>query len=293
MDNTTNSGNVNVLELIEQSIQNGSKGHRKIGKYLLQNYVAASYMTAARLSQEIGISESTMVRYAMELGFDGYPRLQAAIKNAVKNKLTSVQRIAVADKRIGDDVLSSSLHSDIDSLKRTLGSLPKEAFDEAVNIILDAKTLYIIGNRSSTALSSFFGFYLNLLFKDVRLVQNVSGSEIFEQLIHVQDGDAVFGISFPRYSKRTVDAMYFAKRSGAKVIALTDSDQSPIANLADVTLLAANDINSFVDSLVAPMAVLNALIAAIGQRRKEQISTTFTKLEGIWEDYDVYDKDDK
>ncbi len=288
-----NMNNPGVLELIEQSITGGSKGHRKIGNYLLQNYVAASYMTAARLAQEIGVSESTMVRYAVELGFDGYPKLQAAIKAAVKNKLTAIQRIAVADKRIGDDVLASSLHSDIDSLKKTLSTLPKDVFENAVDTILAADTLYIVGNRSSAALSMFFGFYLNLMFKDIKLLQNMSGTEMFEQLIHVKSGDVVFGISFPRYSKRTVDGMYFAKQHGAKVIALTDSDRSPVASLADITLVAANDINSFVDSLVAPMAVINALIAAIGQRRRPQIANTFSELEKIWEDCGVYDKDDK
>ncbi|PKM62616.1 MAG: N-acetylmannosamine kinase [Firmicutes bacterium HGW-Firmicutes-21] len=284
-------GKQNILSIIEKSIETASKSQKKISRYLLENYISAAYMTAQRLSEEAGVSESTVVRYAIELGFDGYPKLQAALKNLIKNKMTSVQRIEVAEERIGSNILSASIMSDVENLKKTLAATDEQNFKDIVDLILSADRIYIVGTRSSTALASFFNFYLSLILDNLKLVHNASGSEIFEQLLRVKQGDVVFGISFPRYSKRTVDAMHFAKKQGAAVIALTDSRQSPLADMADKVLFASNDTDSFVDSLVAPLAMINALIAAVGQRRRTEISESFAKLEDIWEEYNIYDKD--
>lgn len=286
-----NEGKQSVLSLIEKSIETGSKSHKKISRYLLENYIAASYMTAQKLSEAAGVSESTVVRYAIELGFDGYPKLQAALKNLIKNKLTSVQRIEVAEKRLGGNVLAASFMADIENLKKTLASTEEAEFRKIVDLILSAHRIYIVGTRSSTSLASFLNYYLSLILDNVKLVQNASGSEIFEQLLRVKQGDMVIGISFPRYSKRTVDALHFAKKQGAEVIAITDSKHSPLTDISDKVLFASNDTDSFVDSLVAPLAMINALIAEIGQRKSTEISRSFAKLEDIWEEYNVYNTD--
>lgn len=281
----------NVLSLIENSMEKSSKGHKKISEYLLKNYISAAYMTAQRLSEEAGVSESTVVRYAIEIGYDGYPKLQAALRSLIKNKLTSVQRIEVTEERVGNNIFTASFMADIENLKNTLASTDKDEFNSIVDLILSASRIYIVGTRSSTSLASFLNFYLSLILDNVKLVHNASGSEIFEELLRVKQGDVVFGISFPRYSKRTVDALHFAKKQGAAVIALTDSKQSPLTELADKALLASNETASFVDSLVAPLAMINALIAAVGQRKRTEISQSFAKLEEIWEEYNIYDKD--
>ncbi len=281
----------NVLDLIESSMETSSKSQKKISRYLLENYVSASYMTAQKLSEAAGVSEATVVRYAIELGYEGYPKLQAALKNLIKNKLTSVQRFKVAEERIGDNVLAGSFTADIENLKKTLTATDESYFREIIDMLLSAERIYIVGTRSSTSLAAFFNFYLSLILDNVRLVLNTGGSDIFEQLIRVKKGDIVVGISFPRYSKRTVDSLDFAKKQGAQIIAVTDSRQSPLVELADRVLFASNDTDSFVDSLVAPLALINAIIAAIGQRRKTEISESFAKLEDIWEEYNIYDKD--
>ena len=286
-----NTDNKSVLALIESSMEKSSKGHKKISEYLLKNYISAAYMTAQKLSEESGVSESTVVRYANELGFDGYPKLQQALRSLIKNKLTSVQRIEVAEERVGSDIFTASFMADIENLKNTLSKTDRDEFNCIVDLLLNANRIYIVGTRSSTSLASFLNFYLSLILDNVKLVHNASGSEIFEELLRVRQGDVVFGISFPRYSKRTVDALHFAKKQGAAVVALTDSKQSPLADMADRTLFAGNDTASFVDSLVAPLAMINALIAAVGQRKRTEISQSFAKLEDIWEEYNIYDKD--
>jgi DNA-binding MurR/RpiR family transcriptional regulator len=291
MDTDNSLSELPLLKQIEQYSIKCSKGHKKIASFILQNHVSASYMTASRLSKAVGVSESTVVRFAMELGFDGYPELQAEIRKTLKNKLTSVQRIEVASERLGDDVLTATLQSDIENLKNTLASTDKENFDAIVSMILYAKTVYIVGNRSSTSLANFMYFYFSLLFDKAKLVQSVSGSDIFEQMLNVGEGDLIIGISFPRYSKRTVDAMHYAKAQGAFAVAITDGDQSPIAQLADRVLYAKNEMASFVDSLVAPLSLINALISAVGQQKKKEISRTFEKLEKLWDEYSIYNKD--
>ena len=280
-----------LLTQIEEYSHKCSKGHKRIAEYILSNHVSASYMTASRLSKAVGVSESTVVRFAMEMGFAGYPELQTAIRKTLKNKLTSVQRIEIASERMGDDVLGATLQADIDNLKHTLTTTDRANFDAIISMILYAKTIYIVGNRSSTSLANFMYFYFSLIFDKSRLVQSVSGSDIFEQMLNIGEGDLIIGISFPRYSKRTVDAMHYAKTQGAFAVAITDSEQSPIAELADRVLYAKNEMSSFVDSLVAPLSLINALVSAVGQKKKKELCKTFERLEEIWGEYSVYNKD--
>lgn len=279
-----------LLEQIRLYAETASKGHKKIAAYILENYINASYLTAFNLAKEAGVSESTVVRFAMEIGFEGYPELQAALKSMLKNKLTSLERITIASERMGDDVLGATLGAEIENLRATLANTDRANFESVVDMILYAKTVYIVGNRSSTSLANFMYFYISLIFDKVRLVQSVSGSDIFEQLFRIGEGDVVVGITFPRYSKRTVDAMTFAHRSGAFTVAITDSGNSPIVPIADKVLYAKNEISSFVDSLVAPMALINSLVSAIGQKKKREVTKNFEKLEKIWDEYSIYDK---
>lgn len=268
-----------------------SKGQKQIARFILEHYDKAAFMTASRLGVTVGVSESTVVRFATELGYDGYPHLQRALQEMIRNKLTSVQRMEVAGDRMGGrDVLQTVLHADTDMIRVTLDEIDRDAFQGAVDALMGAKRIYILGVRSSSALASFLGFYFNLLFENVTLVHTNSVSEIFEQVLRVGPGDVLFGISFPRYSKRTLSAMKYARDRGARVIALTDSQLSPLARVADHVLLARSDMASFVDSLVAPLSVINALIVAVGMSRRDEIEQTFNKLERIWEEYDVYEK---
>lgn len=283
--------NKNVLETISERMPNCSKGQRKIGEYLLENYAAAAYMTAAKLSERIGVSESTIVRYATELGFDGYPELQSALKYAARRKLTSVERIELLKERFDGDALSKSFNSDIESIRKTLAMTDTASFDGFVSALMNANRIYIVGARSSASLAIFLNFYLSILFDNVQVVHTVIGSEAFDQMFRVKQGDVVLGISFPRYSKLTVDVLEFSKRAGATVLGLTDSKRSPIAKCADITLYADNASDTFVDSLTAPLALINALILEIGRRDPERTSTRFGILERIWAENDVYDYD--
>ena len=276
---------------IQSELPGFSKGQKQIARFILEHYDKAAFMTASRLGVTVGVSESTVVRFATELGYDGYPHLQRALQEMIRNKLTSVQRMEVAGDRMGGrDVLQTVLHADTDMIRVTLDEIDRDAFQGAVDALMGAKRIYILGVRSSSALASFLGFYFNLLFENVTLVHTNSVSEIFEQVLRVGPGDVLFGISFPRYSKRTLSAMKYARDRGARVIALTDSQLSPLARVADHVLLARSDMASFVDSLVAPLSVINALIVAVGMSRRDEIEQTFNKLERIWEEYDVYEK---
>lgn len=276
---------------IQSELPGFSKGQKQIARFILEHYDKAAFMTASRLGVTVGVSESTVVRFATELGYDGYPHLQRALQEMIRNKLTSVQRMEIAGDRMGGrDVLQTVLHADTDMIRVTLDEIDRDAFQGAVDALMGAKRIYILGVRSSSALASFLGFYFNLLFENVTLVHTNSVSEIFEQVLRVGPGDVLFGISFPRYSKRTLSAMKYARDRGARVIALTDSQLSPLARVADHVLLARSDMASFVDSLVAPLSVVNALIVAVGMSRRDEIEQTFNKLERIWEEYDVYEK---
>ena len=280
-----------LITKIQSELPGFSKGQKQIARFILEHYDKAAFMTASRLGVTVGVSESTVVRFATELGYDGYPHLQRALQEMIRNKLTSVQRMEVAGDRMGGrDVLQTVLHADTDMIRVTLDEIDRDAFQGAVDALMGAKRIYILGVRSSSALASFLGFYFNLLFENVTLVHTNSVSEIFEKVLRVGPGDVLFGISFPRYSKRTLSAMKYARDRGARVIALTDSQLSPLARVADHVLLARSDMASFVDSLVAPLSVINALIVAVGMSRRDEIEHTFNKLERIWEEYDVYEK---
>ena len=280
-----------LISKIQTELPGFSKGQKQIARYILEHYDKAAFMTASRLGVTVGVSESTVVRFATELGYDGSPHLQRALQEMIRNKLTSVQRMEVSSDRLGGrDVLRTVLHADTDMIRQTLDEIDRDAFQGAVDALTGAHRIYILGVRSSSALANFLGFYFNLLFDNVTLVHTNSVSEIFEQVLRVGPDDVLFGISFPRYSKRTLSAMQYARDRGAKVIALTDSQLSPLARVADHLLLARSDMASFVDSLVAPLSVINALIVAVGMSRRDEIEHTFNKLESIWEKYDVYEK---
>ena len=267
-----------------------SKGQRIIAKYILNNYDKAAFMTAGKLGRIVGVSESTVVRFAAELGYDGYPSMRKALQEMIRNRLTSVQRIEVAKSMIDDtDLLKSVIGSDMQNLQATLDILEQDSFNKLIDVIVEAKNIYIVGMRTSTSLATFLGLYLNLLRDSVNVVHDTAASEIYEQIIRIGEGDLFIGISFPRYSSHTVDAMQFAKKMGAKTAAITDSSASPLNGIADVCLHAKSDMVSFLDSLVAPMSLINAIIVAVGIRNKERVSETFERLEKIWSEHDVYE----
>ncbi len=279
------------ITLIIRDKQKGfSKGQHRIARYITENADKAAFMTASKLGQKVGVSESTVVRFALELGFDGYPEMRKALQEMIRNRLTSVQRIEVAKTVIGErDTLAAILNSDMENILRTQNSLDRGRFDAAVEALLGARHIYILGTRTSAALSMFMGFYFNLLFENVRVLYENTAGEIFEQIMRIGPGDVFVGISYPRYSKRTVKAVRFARERGATVLALTDAATSPIAEGADICLLARSDMVSFVDSLVAPLSLINALIVEVSER-KPGVARTFTELEEVWNEYDVYAK---
>lgn len=280
-----------LIGIIEEHSKDFSKGQHRIAQYITENYDKAAYMTASKLGAIVNVSESTVVRFANELGFDGYPELQRAMQGFVRTKLTSFQRVEVTNKLIGDrDVLDKTLSSDIEKIKHTYEQIDRKSFDDAVDSIVKAKRIYIIGMRSSANLAGFLNYNLRMIFDDVRFVQTSSGGEIFEQLLQIGEGDVLVAISFPRYSKRIINAVEFAKRSGTNVIVLTDTPQSPIAPMADQLLLAQSDMASFVDSLVAPLSIINAIIVAVAKKKQDELTQRLRRLEEIWDDYDVYDK---
>jgi DNA-binding MurR/RpiR family transcriptional regulator len=288
MDNEVNDEVKDLMRIIQIKFQRLSKGQKLIAEYILKNYDKAAFMTAARLGDSVGVSESTVVRFSNELGFSGYPKLQKALQELIKNKLTTVQRLELSKDFIStEDALKGVLKADMENIRATLEKINPYTFDEVLNSIFRAKTIYIIGLRSSTALAEFLGFYLNIILQNVRIV-SYGISDIFEQMINVHEGDLVIGIGFPRYATKTIDVLDFSKKRKAEVLAITDSLLSPLAAKADYTLIAQSNMASFVDSLVAPLSIINALIIAVGMREKENISDIFGNLEKIWQDYNVY-----
>lgn len=282
---------IDVFDKIKISYPCMSKGHKRIADYILENYDKASLMTALKLGQSVGVSESTVVRFAMELSYNGYPEFQQAINEAMRIKLTSVQRIEVANMRMENkDILEEVLNSDIERIRKTLEQSSKEKFYNAVETISNAHTVYIIGSRSAEPLAQFLSYYMSLMCRDVRLLRTTGTSELLQQLIYINKNDAVIGISFPRYSVQTLNALKYASNAGASVIAVTDSEVSPIAELADYTLFAKSDMISFADSLVAPLSLINALIVALSVKNQDAVNNNFKILEDIWDKYDVYKK---
>lgn len=281
-------GKQDLMRIIQSKFPRLSKGQKLIAEYILKHYDKAAFMTAAKLGISVGVSESTVVRFANELGFSGYPKLQKALQELIKNKLTTVQRIELSNDFISQEsALKSVLKSDMENIRSTLEKINHKTFDDVVNSIFKARKIYIVGLRSSTAIAEFLGFYLNLILDNVKVI-GFGVSDIFEHMLNINEDDLVIGIGFPRYAARTIEALDYAKSKYANVVAITDSLLSPLAARADYTLIAQSNMASFVDSLVAPLSVINALIIAVGLREKDKISSTFEKLEKIWEDYEVY-----
>ncbi len=276
---------------IQENMSGFSKGQKLIANYILNYYDKAAFMTASKLGKTVNVSESTVVRFAAELGYDGYPSMQKALQEMIRNKLTSVQRIEVTNDRIGDqDVLSTVMQSDMDKIRITMDEIDRESFASAVDAICNARNIYVLGVRSASVLADFLAFYFQYIFERVINIDTVSISEVFEQTIHVDADDVFIGLSFPRYSKRTITAMEYARSRGAQVIAITDSKTSPLVPLADYALIAKSDMASFVDSLVAPLSLVDALIVAVSRKKDKELQQTLGKLEEIWAKYEVYDK---
>jgi DNA-binding MurR/RpiR family transcriptional regulator len=262
-----------------------SKGQKQIARYILEHYDKAAYLTAAKLGQLVGVSESTVVRFANELEFEGYPELQDALQTMIRTRLTSVQRMEVQNQLIGDgDVLEKVLESDVERIRYTLQAMDRDAFNRAVEAIASAKNIYIIGVRSSATLANLMNFNFRMIFDNTKFVQTTSGSEMFEQIMRIGEGDVMIAISFPRYSKRVIRAVEFARRAGADVVALTDSAEAPISSFAQQVLIAQSDMASYVDSLVAPLSLINALVVAVSRVREDEVRERLQKLERIWDE---------
>ncbi len=283
-----------ILSALQDSAMSFSKGQRRIAQYILDEYDKAAFMTAAKLGKTVGVSESTVVRFAVSLGFDGYPSMQKAMQEMVLTRLTSVQRLESANDRIGDkDIVSMVLQSDAEKLRRTDETLNREDFRKAVDAIVNAKRVYIMGVRSTAPLANFLGYYLRYLSDNVYIVTVSGAGEMFEHIAGVNANDAVIAFSFPRYSTTTVKGAQYCASAGATVIGLTDSTLSPLAQVCDHVLLAKSDMVSLVDTLVAPLSVVNALIVAVSARREAELTRRLASLENIWETYHVYEKRDE
>lgn len=281
-----------LLNQIKERYAKLSKGQKLLADYIMENYDKAVFLTASRLGKTVGVSESTVVRFATQLGYEGYPEFQEALEELVRNKLNSIQRMEVAYGRISQsEILETVLQSDAEKIKMTLADMDKESFDHAVDMLLHAKRIYIVGIRSCAPLASFLSYYLNLIFENVTLVNTNSSSEMFEQMIRIGEGDVIIGISFPRYSVRTQKSLEFASRRKAEVITLTDSMNSPITAYSSCNLIARSDMASIVDSLVAPLSVINALVVAICMKKRVEVMKTLGALEEIWDEYQVYNKE--
>ena len=282
-----------ILHTIESNMSGFSKGQKRIAGYILENYDKAAFMTASKLGKLVGVSESTVVRFASELGYDGYPSMQRALQEMIRSRLTSTQRIqAAGDMLSGQDVLGAVLQSDIDKLRLAVDEADRAEFDKVVSLVMECKHLYILGVRSSYFVAGYLNFYLHLLSENVTLVQSNAAGEILEQLIHIGPGDVMIAISFPRYSKVTMNTVKFAQARGATIVAITDNELSPVYQMSDAALLAPCEMISFVDSMVAPLSIINALLVAVGYRMGTDVSRTFGEREDIWNEYGVFGKMD-
>lgn len=282
-----------VLQTIRAGMDSFSKGQKRIAAFILDNYDRAAFMTAAKLGETTSVSESTVVRFAAQLGYDGYPDMQKALQELIRGRLTSIQRIQVSkDQMTGSDILGSVMQRDMNGIHDVIERLDRVEFERVVDKLLHAKHIYILGVRSSSFLAGYLNFYLHLIFKNVTLVQSSAAGEIYEQLVHIGPGDVLVSISFPRYSKMAIHAVEFARRWGGDVVAVTDSPMSPMYKMASASLLASSDMISFVDSMVAPMSLLNALILAVGQQRRDELSATLAEMEQVWSKYSIFGKED-
>lgn len=281
-----------LLVDIKKRMNEFSKSQKLIGNYIIEHYEKAAYMTALKLGNAVNVSESTVVRFAIEMGFDGYPELQRSLQSLIKNRLTAMQRIAITNDRIGEaDVLKNILTQDIDRIKRTMDEVDEDKFHKAVDAIVNSRRIYILGAMSSSILARFLDYYFQLIFDNVHFVQAINTSGIYQQIIRMNKEDTFVAISFPRYSSSTIRATQYAHNCGANVIAITDCESSPLAQYADELLTARSDMASFADSLVAPLSLINALIVAVGMKNKDNVEKTFGKLETLWDECEVYKKD--
>ncbi|MFV9567551.1 MurR/RpiR family transcriptional regulator [Thermoanaerobacter mathranii] len=276
-----------LIKRIQDNYTKLSKSQKIIAEYIINHYDKAAFMTAAKLGASINISESTVVRFANTLGYNGYPELQSALQELIKNKLTTVQRLEMTEETDEIAILNNVLKADIENIKETISEINKNDFRSVVLDIINAAKIYIIGSRSSIVIAEYLGFYLNLIRQNVSVVK-AGVSDVFEQILRVSENDLVIGIGFPRYSKRTLEVLKYAKSQNAKIVTITDSLISPLTSVADEILIAKSNMASFVDSLVAPLSLVNALVVAVGLKEKEKIANTFEKLESIWDEYGVY-----
>jgi len=283
---------LNLLQRIEKKQSVFSKGQRRLAEYITDNYDIAAYLTASKLGKEAGVSESTVVRFAYQLEYDGYPELQKAIQVIVKTNSNSMQRLSLSSKRYKEKgVLKSVMYTDAERLRDTIyNGIDEGEFKKAVEYINECQRLFILGARSAAYLSGLLGYYLKMLFDNVFIVDANSTSETLEQIYNIGENDVMFGVTFPRYSKRTIYALQYAKNHGARTIALTDNNQSPIVEYADCTLIAKSDVMTIVDSMVGPLSVVNALVTAIALLRKEDVEKRLMALEELWNEYDVYNR---
>ena len=280
-----------ILAVLEEKGPTFSKGQRRIAGYITESYDKAAFMTASRLGKTVGVSESTVVRFAVELGFDGYPEMQKAMQEMVMNRLTSVQRIEVANDRIGNqDILTKVLQADADKLRQTAETVSRENFQSAVSAILKARRIYVLGVRSAAPLANFAGYYMNYMFQDIRVITASGAGEMFENLVGITPEDVVIAFSFPRYSSATLKAAQFCREVGATVVGITNSHLSPLAANSDYVLIAKSDMVSLVDSLVAPLSVVNALLVALASAREKEVQKSLGTLERVWEEYNIYEK---
>ncbi|CED94180.1 MULTISPECIES: MurR/RpiR family transcriptional regulator [Romboutsia] len=279
-----------LISHIQSQYTRFSKGQKLIAQYILKNYDKVAFMTACKLGETVGVSESTVVRFANALGYSGYPKLQDALQELIKNKLTTVQRVDMI-KEFNDDsaILKKIVKSDIDNIKDTLDEIDEKAFEEASNRILKAKRIYIVGMRSSFTIAQYLGFYLGIILDSVHVIRTDMG-DAFEQVVKINEDDVLIAVSFPRYSKKSYQIVSYAKEKGAHIVSLTDSLFAPVASFTDNLLLVKSNMASFVDSLVPALSIANALIVSVGMKEKEDIKQHFDDLEAIWEKYSVYDK---
>lgn len=285
--------NNNLLSDIEARMPEFSKSQRYLADFIINHYEKAAFMTAAKLGAAVNVSESTVVRFAIEMGFEGYPEMQKALQNFSKNRLTSLQRLDIAGDRLaGGNLIKNVLTQDMDRIRTTLENLSEESFNAAVDKIISAKKIYIFGAMSSDILSRFLHNYLSLAFENVIYVSPINSSGILKSLIRIGEGDVMISLSFPRYSKNTITATDYAKKCGANIIAITDSANSPLAEYADELLLAKSDMVSFADSLVAPLSLINAILVAVGMRCRSELESTLMTLENLWAESEAYKKDE-
>lgn len=281
------------LKVIQNNFNYLSKGQKKVAEFIINDYDKAAFMTAAKLGEVVGISESTVVRFANTLGYIGYKDLQKSLQELIKNKLTTVQRLSMVSSFSNDEsVLRKVMEKDMDNIEKTINEIDYENFEKSIELILNSEKVYIIGMRSSNFLAGYLGFYLSFLLENIKVVTS-GPNDVFEQLLNANDKDLIIGISYPRYSKRTLEALDYCKEKGCKIISITDSLISPASNYSDLSLVASSDMLSFVDSLVAPMSLINALIVTIGLHKKDDVKSSFESLEEIWEKYNVYNVNNK